>query len=290
MEHPNLLALCRLFCEQLGLDTPTEPLSGEHFRGLVERVMDEAGVRRPGQARTADARVVRMFLLMACHSYQRMLVPAPQPDAEMVERVVSARRNGPETKANFAQSRCDEASVCRRVLEIRKRLPKSGRVLLLGDDDGASPLLADDYQVTMIDLDGEIVDWISRVAPTVRAERCHVLQTPDIYTEAFQAVVADPIRGMEAEWFLTAAQKCLAPDGLFFWADHPDWNFAFPALRFQAEKTMRLLQCLENWHGYPASTPLSEEEFFSLGTEHQRFLELGRLISLWSNLYVFKKT
>jgi hypothetical protein len=251
--------------------------------------MEEAGVKRPGQARTADARVVRMFLLMACHSYRRMLNPAPQASREMVERVVSARREGPATKANFAQSRCDEASVCRRALEIAERVPRGGAILLLGDDDGLSPLLTDDYQVTMIDLDEEIVGWISRLSPSVRAERCHVLQTPDSFTEEFQAVVADPIRGMEAEWFLKAAQKCLAPDGLFFWADHPDWNFAFPALRFQAEKTMQLLQCLENWHCYPASTPLSEEEYSGLGSEHQRFLALGRVIWLWSNLYVFKK-
>lgn len=290
MEHPNLLALCRLFCRQLGLNAPTSPMDFEHFRSLVESVMEEAGVKRPGQARTADARVVRMFLLMACHSYQRMLNPAPQPDAEMVEQVASARREGPATKANFAQSRCDEPSVCRRALEVRKRVPRGGSILLLGDDDGLSPLLTEDYKVTMIDLDQEIVEWIARIAPAVRAERCHVLQTPDDFIEAFQAVVADPIRGMEAEWFLTAALKCLAPDGLFFWADHPDWNFAFPALRFQAEKSMQFLQCLENWHCYPASTPLSEEEFTSLGREHQRFLELGRLISLWSNLYVFKKT
>lgn len=289
MEHPNLLALSCLFCEQLGLKAPTAPLDLAQFRTLVESVMEEAGVKRPGQARTADARVVRMFLLMACHSYHRMLNPAPHPESEMIERVVSAREDGPATKANFAQSRCDEPSVCRRVLEIEKRVPKGGRVLFLGDDDGASPLLAHDYEVTMIDLDGEIVDWISRVAPTVRAERCHVLQTPDSFTEAFQAVVADPIRGLEAEWFLTAAQKCLARDGLFFWADHPDWNFAFPALQFQAEKSMQFVQCLENWHSYPASSPLTEEELSSLGSEHQRFLEMGRLIRLWSNLYVFKK-
>lgn len=289
VKHPNLLALSSLFSKQLGLTKPASPLTADQFGEMVETVMEEAGVKRPGQARTADARVVRMFLLMARHSYQRMLNPAPEPDRGLVQKALSVRSKGPETKSNFAQSRCDEASACRRVAEIERRVPEGATVLFLGDDDGVSPLLAEKYQVTMIDLDDEIVQWIAEVAPEVRARRCHVLQTPDSFTGAFQAVVADPIRGMEAEWFLLAAQKCLAAGGHFFWADHPDWNFAFPVLQFQAEKSMELLDCLENWHCYPASTPVSAEETSGLGSEHQRFLELGRLISLWSNLYIFRK-
>lgn len=284
MPHRTQLQLCRLFCEQMGLNAPEQPLDPAEFRRLVRDLMKELGVERPGRTRTVDAQIVRMFLLMAVHSYQRLSSPLPV-DPSHLKKARSVRKDAPGTKSAFAQSRCDEASVCRRAAEVIRRIPPGAEVLVLGDDDGLSPLLVDHFKVTMIDLDPEIVKWIRASDDRVETRQCHVLKTPESYRGRFQAVVADPIRAFEAEWFLDAAKKCLASGGLYFWADHPDWNYAFPALRFKAEESMELLECLENWHSYPAR--IENEEMENLSSDHRRFLELGRLISLWSNLYVF---
>lgn len=281
------LDLCRLFCEQLEQPAPSEPFSLERFDRMVQRVMRDSGIHRPGQAKTADAQVVRMFLQMTRHTYARLLSPAPEPPAELLEKARRVRECAPSTKDHYAQSRCDVASAGRRVMEVKKRVPLGAEVVVLGDDDGVSPLLAGDYRVTTVDRDSEIVDWLVGVCPQLDGHTFDVRKLPASFRGHFAAAIADPIRGFEAEWFLKAARQCLAPGGFFFWADHPDWNFAFEALKFQAEQQMELVERLENWHRYPASIPI-EEDTSALDQEKQRFLKLGRLISLWSHLHIFQ--
>lgn len=286
----NLLALSRLFAEQLGLERPSEPYSLERFERLVERVMRRAGVAREKRARTRDARIVRVFLKMTQHSYARLLEPNPDPPPELLELCRKIRETAPKTKGHFAQSRIDEASACRRAQVVLEQVPLGSSILMLGDDDGVSPLLASRYRLTTIDLDMDTLRWISESSPEVETFQVDVREIPVSFHERFDAVVADPIRGPEAESFVSSAYRSLAPGGLFFWADHPDWNLAFKALKTGSQPQMQPLGSYPNWHQYPASLLTGGEDLSVLDAESRRFLELGELISLWSNLYILEKT
>ena len=224
-------------------------------------------------------------------TYQRLHSPAPEPDGRVFEEFLGRLQPFPEAEDQFCQCSVDPASSLRRAESAHRHLGGRGRVLLIGDDDatGLALQLLGDYQIEVIDIDERIISWLTAMGVAGRVQDLRGL--PHSYTRRFDAVITDPARDSElAGEFLEAAVRCLAPQGLLFWADHPDWNPAFPTLLAQVRsRGLRLLEENSNWHSYVPHV-ISDVTAHHFRIPPEWFYELVKYARLWSHLYVLRKT
>lgn len=274
----------------LGNRRPVSPLTSDQFRDGVEalKVAYKLSVKLPLlNAEDTEKWLLRLFLEMAYVSFCRWDNPAPAPRPELLKAYCNSLDKAPELSHDFHQNRVHPESACRRAEAIHERLKGQGRVLFLGDDDGISLALRclGDYQVTALDIDPKVLEWLHQSAPEIEIVEADVRQIPAGLKGSFEAVTTDPVRSAFATHFAEASKLCLKPEGWLFWCDHPDWN---PRAKEQVRRLTRrgfeLVQTKSNWHSYPAT--IAQEGAHD--RETRWFLELSRQISLWSHLYIFQ--
>ena len=223
-------------------------------------------------------------------TYQRLHTPAPGPDSRLLEEFLARLRPYPEASQEFSQGSVDPASSLRRAETVHRHLQGRGRVLVMGDDDatGLALSLLGDYPIQVIDIDERIIRWLAEMGVSGEVQDLRTL--PDSYAGCFDAVITDPAADLElAGEFLKAALRCLAPGGLLFWADHPDWNAAALTLLERAQKQgMRLLEEQPNWHSYVPHV-ISDSTAHHFQIPPRWFHELVKYARVWSHLYVLRK-
>lgn len=233
---------------------------------------------------------MRHSLRMTEITYQRLHQPAPEPDPRILRELLARLLPYPEASQEFSQCSVDPASSLRRAETVHRHLRGGGRVLALGDDDAAGLALSllGDYQIQVIDIDRRVIDWLSEMG--VAGEVHDLRELPVSYRGVFDAVMTDPPRDLElAGEFLKAAVSCLAPGGLLFWCDHPDWNLAAPALLRQArELGLQLLEEHPNWHCYVPHV-INDSTALHFRIPPRWFHDLVKSARVWSHLYVLGK-
>jgi hypothetical protein len=99
----------------------------------------------------------------------------------------------------FGQTYCTPEAGVARCLHVQKSVPPGGKVLLVGDDDLLSlPLAALGFEVTTIDIDGLVIDFIGRAAADEGLKvdaRVYDVLAPldDELIGRFDAVFTDPM-------------------------------------------------------------------------------------------------
>lgn len=287
--------LSELIGEALG-EKPRTPYSRPEFEERVKSFLTAHGCyERPGRVRTEEELhrwVLRYALLMAQVTYLRLGQPAPAPPPDLVNRFEESLPQAPEESETYSQGRIDPASSCRRAMEVHRSLGGEGPILFLGDDDGTSVALAllGVANVWAVDIDPRVLDWLRGSGLPLSLQKVDLRYLPDSLLGRFQAVVTDPVRdGFLGGLFLRAAQKCLRPGGLLFWADHPDWNPGYPRVQRWTERLeLEPIRVLENWHSYRgAYRDDSTAEFFGLDPDWLR--RLAGEVRLWSHLHVLRR-
>lgn len=233
---------------------------------------------------------MRYSLCMTEVTYQRLHQPAPPPDQRALGEFLDRLLPYPEASQEFSQCSVDPASSLRRAESVHRHLRGGGRVLALGDDDatGLALSLLGDYQIKVVDIDERVIAWLGAMG--VSGEVHDLRQLPDSYAGAFDGVITDPPRDLDlAGEFLKAAARCLAPGGLLFWCDHPDWNQAALALLEQARRYgLELLEEHPNWHCYVPHV-VSDDTAHHFGIPARWFHDLVQYARVWSHLYVLRK-
>ena len=276
--------LSKLVGELLG-ERPSVPYTLHDFSQRIEKLVERF------QSRDREQTFYMLYSLrMTEITYQRLYRPAPGPDGRTLEEFLRRLEPHPEASQEFSQGAVDPASSLRRAESVHDYLGGRGRVLLLGDDDatGLALSLLGEYQIQAIDIDERVVDWLKRMG--VSGEVQDLRRLPESYRDAFDAVVTDPSRDLElAGEFLQAADRCLAPEGLLFWADHPDWNQAAQLLIERARQLgLKLLEVRSNWHSYEPHV-ISDSTARHFRIPPRWFHELVEVARIWSHLHVFSK-
>ncbi|MBX3171754.1 MAG: bis-aminopropyl spermidine synthase family protein [Candidatus Eremiobacteraeota bacterium] len=277
--------LSELIGQLLG-EKPSVPYLPKEFRQRIETLLQRFQSRDRLQSF-----YMHYSLRMTEATYQRLHQPAPGPDEQILEQFLARLQPYPEASQEFAQGSVDPASSLRRAETVHRHLQGRGRVLALGDDDatGLALSLLGDYQIQVIDIDERIIAWLAAMG--LPGEVHDLRELPDSYSGAYDAVITDPPRDLElAGEFLQAALRCLAPGGLLFWADHPDWNQAALTLLERAQRQgLELLEEHSNWHCYVPHV-ISDATAHHFRIPPGWFHELVKYARLWSHLYVLRDT
>ncbi len=280
----SALRLSVLIGELLG-ERPSVPYTLQEFSRRIDRLVERFQSQDPLQTF-----YMQYSLRMTEVTYQRLHRPAAGPDERTLQDFLGRLKPHPEASQEFSQGAVDPASSLRRAESVHEYLGAQGRVLLLGDDDatGLALSLLGDYQIQALDIDERVVDWLVEMG--VNAEVRDLRQLPPGYRQAFDAVITDPSRDLElASEFLKAAYGCLTPDGLLFWADHPDWNQAAQLLIERAQgQGLKLLEVRPNWHSYTPHV-ISDSTARHFRIPARWFYELVEVARIWSHLHVFRK-
>lgn len=132
-----------------------------------------------------------------------------------------------EISVDYCQGPCLPETSTRRALNLHKR-HKGGEVLLLGDDDLVSPLLAKlGTSVTVIDVHKNLLDFLGYINHTYRLNIetiNHDITSPlpPHLCDRFAAAFGDPVGN--AKWytiFLSTAAKALEKNGLVYIVGYP---------------------------------------------------------------------
>ncbi len=276
--------LSELIGQLLG-EKPSVPYRLEEFSNRIDALLQ----RFQSQDRLQTF-YMRYSLRMTEVTYQRIHQPAPGPDDQVLLKFQSRLKPYPEASQEFSQCSVDPASSLRRAETVHRHLGGHGRVLALGDDDatGLALSLLGDYEIQVLDIDPRVIAWLAEMG--IGGEVHDLRELPDSYSGAYAAVMTDPPRDLElAGEFLQAASRCLAPGGLLFWCDHPDWNLAALTLLRQAQgHGLELLEEHPNWHCYVPHV-ISDTTAHHFRIPPQWFHDLVKYARVWSHLYVLRK-
>ena len=298
MDRGQLITLTRLLARLEG-QAPLQADSGADFKARVARILDRYGCSEaPSQPDLSDEeqrqkRLLRYALGMAEITYGRILEPPPQPDPAVLERLVQGLGAPPDSSDEFSQSSVDPASSLRRALTMHAHLGGSGSVLALGDDDATSIALAllGSYQITAVDIDRRILDWLeagaARLGLSLQTRVVDLRRLPDEMRSGYRAVVTDPAADRDfSREFVAAARACAHSEGWVFFCGHPFWNSGFTALRDYARGLgLREVELKEHWHSYtPVVYNDSTAHYFAI--EPRWFHRLARTIRIWSHFVV----
>lgn len=270
---------------QLLEEKPTAPYAPEDFSRKIETLL-----RRFQSHDILQTFYMRYSLRMTEVTYQRLHQPAPGPDHQVLREFQARLKPYPEASQEFSQCSVDPASSLRRAETVHRHLQGRGRVLALGDDDatGLALSLLGNSAVQVIDIDPRVIAWLAEMG--IAGEVHDLRELPSAYAGAFDAVMTDPPRDLElAGEFLQAAVRSLAPGGLLFWCDHPDWNLAATKLLGQAHQLgLELLEEHLNWHCYVPHV-ISDDTAHHFRIPTKWFYDLVQCARVWSHLYVLRK-
>lgn len=286
------LTLSRLVGEPLG-ESPAEPYTPADFWQRVERLLHrQRSHRRPASLKTETGFhrwVLRYGLRMAGHTYDRLHEPPPTPPPAWSRAFEGLLPAAPPESEQYAQGRIDLDSTWRRAQRLATYLAPGASVLFLGDDDATSVALSllGQFSISVVDLDGRVLDWLAQAQLALDLEQADVRSLPSRFQAAFQAVVIDPAREATlGAAFVRAARTSLKPRGLLAWSDHPDWNHAYPRLEGLLSG-LELIEEQTNWHRYQiAYWDDSTANFHGLEPDWMR--RLCQSIALWSNLRLLR--
>lgn len=150
---------------------------------------------------------------------------ATQAHLDMLRRAHSRRKLFVH---DFGQTPCLPESGLSRCLAVQRALPPKSRILLIGDDDLLSlPLAALGFQVTSIDIDPLVIDFVNHVAQEEGLDLdAHVYDVLAPLAEekvaAFDCVLTDPMSYANCQnAFLSRALAVVKEDGYVFSCVHP---------------------------------------------------------------------
>jgi hypothetical protein len=152
-----------------------------------------------------------------------------------------------------------------RCVELTRRVGRRRRVLCIGDDDLLSPVLARmGHQVTVVDVDGLLIEFLGRAAlhegVKLDVRALDVLAPfPEDLCSAFDVVLTDPMSFESClEAFLSRAAVAVRPGGTVFTCVHPlarnTLRRLWPRLPFDLEDAMYEVSTyyyagyVENWY------------------------------------------
>ncbi|MBI5496847.1 MAG: bis-aminopropyl spermidine synthase family protein [Deltaproteobacteria bacterium] len=236
---------------------PDDEPAGEAYRRLREAGLADADL--PAVDRTV---VEHLRRLGAGYAWQ-LAGHKDAPRLVEVVRAVNAQRK--ITFDQFGQTTVLPETAVSRALELRRRLGKKARVLLIGDDDMQSPLLtAMGQRVSVLEIDPELVRFLRRTCADAGADvdaRCLDVRVPfpADWAGAFDAVLTDPMTFEPClVAFLARAANALRPGGLLLCAVHTAggalWRQVLPRLPFRELDVMGALHAYhdegftESWY------------------------------------------
>ncbi len=163
------------------------------------------------------------------------------------------------------------ATVVRRALALKLAQPQGGRVLLLGDGDLVSPLLASlDMDVTVVELDEYLCEFLRLLASDV-GRKIKIIQgdaaewRPE--SRAYDLLMCDPVNSFEyLTMIVDRASEALMPDGKLFVSSDPLYE---QLLWIAAADSFRLQERFLHFNHY--YTP-----FFGISDFTTSLLVLGR--------------
>ncbi len=290
--------------------TPAAPPDPERFAAWVEATRVRLGLERPAPLVTAvpsgepdDPRELAYFLLrMAEATYARLIDPLPVADPALEARLARLLADRPNADEAHCQMPIDAASsLARARAALDRAANREGPILALGDDDGVTVALAllGATDVIALDIDPALLDFLERaVADAGGALRTYERdffedELPDAAEGRCAVVLTDPIRSFgPCLAFLDVAERCLAPDGVVLYADHPEWNYELD--RVLASIGSLGLACTgvaPLVHRYPITStwvPDPDAKARALGVSPAWMRELVARVSAYTNLYALE--
>lgn len=265
---------------------------------------------RPGAVRDEpedaeeDPRELLYWLLaMATPTYRRLLEPLPQVEPVLLARFTELLRGRPTDDGEHAQMSIDATSTLRRAMVAKAQLmARPGRVVAVGDDDATTLALAllGVRNLVALDIDERVLAFLERASRElgrpIETRRFDVFEdaVPETLEGRCTVAITDPIRSEDACLaFLDVGLRCLAPDGTLLWADHPDWNFEFEAVRATLGGQGHVVTAIhEALHEYPLTATWIQDlddKAAHLGVPARWLRALADAVSGWTDLYVVNR-
>jgi hypothetical protein len=127
-----------------------------------------------------------------------------------------SEQDGFGAKAQYHQLPCLNYTVDKRVQILSQLVAKNEPVLLIGDDDGVSPALAQAgfSKITVLDIDDDVLDLLrartSKFGASVRLEKGDAYELDERHTGKYAAVMIDPpCTGEGLRCFIDSAHKAI---------------------------------------------------------------------------------
>lgn len=226
LEHPRyrirvfLHRLFRFLGQELPEDWPEVSASTFcYYKGWLQKHLDS--LYQYIEARREfdrDQQLMPRYLGETALYLMRVDFMYPETMHTATQESLDALSGRPEAIIQFDQLYCTADTTERRANRVREGFDVEGsRVLMLGDDDLVSVLLAPDFrgEVHVIDLDDRLLDYVRSQVPQVQCHKADFFYggIPAKLYQTFDAVMLDPPWTFYHMWcFLDKAIFCLKED------------------------------------------------------------------------------